>query len=103
MPVNECAYCGERFASTPAYDRHLLIRRMTVTTPKGFVVPNEEVITCRPVEDFAKSFGRSGRPRLVRNSRGRWAIGVMPAEIRSRLRASESPQTGEGTPQEPRK
>lgn len=60
----QCAYCLEHFNSTPAFDRHLLVRRMTVTTPKGHVVENEEVVTCRPVEEFSKPM-RNGQPRLV--------------------------------------
>ena len=74
MAVNECAYCGERFASTPAYDRHLLVRRMMVTTSKGHVVPNEEVVACRPVSEFSKRM-KGGQRRLVRNAQGRWSTG----------------------------
>lgn len=104
MPVNECAYCAERFASTAAYDRHLLIRRMTVTTPKGHVVPGEQVVTCRPVGSFGQPM-RDGRPRLVMGARGRWVTERDPRyaqdPLRRRTAAAGGPrpaQTGWDTP-----
>jgi hypothetical protein len=64
MPKNQCAYCGERFNSTGAYDRHLSVKRKTVTTPKGIKVAHEEVVTCRPVTEFGSPM-KDGLPRLV--------------------------------------
>jgi hypothetical protein len=74
-----CAYCGESFGGTAAYDRHLLVRRMTVITPKGHVVPSEEVVTCRPVGSFGQLM-RNGEPRLVRSSKGWWVTKLRTPE-----------------------
>lgn len=72
MALATCAGCGERFGGVRAFDRHLLVRRVTVTTPAGHVVHGEQVVTCRPVESFSDPAGESGGPRLVRSPRGVW-------------------------------
>lgn len=72
MPLTECASCGKRFGGLTAFDRHLRVERRTVVTPKGHVVVGEQVVTCRPIEEFAEPMGRSGQPRLVLSSRGVW-------------------------------
>lgn len=79
MSKISCAYCNERFGSTAAFDRHLLVKRQTVTTKKGHVVENEQVVTCRPVSDFGKPM-KNGLPRLVLSSRGTWVTALRPTE-----------------------
>lgn len=72
-----CAYCGENFGSIGAYDRHLRVTRKTVTTPRGYVVENEQVVTCRSVAEYAEPMKKTGKPRLVpveRKSGRAWVI-----------------------------
>lgn len=71
MPKTQCSYCGARFGGVRAFDRHLLVQRKTVVTPKGHVVRGEQIVTCRPVEEFSEPM-KGGQPRLVMSPRGLW-------------------------------
>lgn len=65
MPLVQCAYCEEWFGGTTAFDRHLRVRRETVTTPGGHVVPNEQIVTCRTLAELGEVSQKTGLPRLV--------------------------------------
>lgn len=79
-----CRYCGEQFGGVTAYDRHLDIRRRTVTTPKGHRVPNEQVVSCRPVDTFGEPMPKSREPRLVATDRNGTRVWVTRIDDRPR-------------------